>query len=298
MAGRVGTGRRLIGFVAQYPHLRRHLQPVIDELVNRGCEVREGSGDLTLTAARYDAQRVAGPVVLVEHGAGQTYQIDGAVVDAGSSNKSLQPLGNVVLYVGPNQALCDLYRAWLPTAKMVVASPIIEWMRAQSRAPEKVAFAVHWASPLASSVPEAGTSWPESADILKALKPDIAHCHPRIAGRFLRDLNHRQIDTPYVADWDQIWPQLRLLVVDNSSILWEAAAVGIDVAVINPRGWAGRHGLRFGFEGDSLVRVDESNAVEVKTMALPGPLGSPYEKVEGATGLVADAVQSVNVTQR
>lgn len=287
----------MIGYVARYPHLLRHLQPIIVELRSRGVEVAEGKGDITLTAARYDVQQVHGPTVLVEHGAGQTYLINGQPVDAGSTGKVSDIHSHVVLYVGPNRRACQIMREWLPNALLIVASPLVEWMRQQPRNPSTVVFATHWPSPLAASVPDAGTSWPESAYILKALKPDIAHCHPRMVGRFLRDLHHHQIDTLYVDVWDQIWPTARLLVVDNSSILWEAAAVGVDVAVIQPSHWTGRHGLRFGVEADPLIRVSEENATQIRDMtSFPKPAGSPYEQVEGSIRRVADAVQTFNGT--
>lgn len=285
----------VIGYVARYPHLLRHLQPVINELWNRGVEIREGFGDLTLCAARYDAETVLGPVVLVEHGAGQTYQVSGQTVDAGTIGKFSSPLTNVVLYVGPNQRLCDLYRTWLPNALMVVASPIIEWMRTIPRIPKLVTFAVHWPSPLATAVAEAGTSWPSSAWICKELKPDLIHAHPRIQHRIRRDMKQRKLTGSFVEDWDDVWPRTRLLVVDNSSILWEAAAVGIDVALIQPASWIGRHGLRFGIEADPLVRVTVENAQEVRGMMLPKPAGSPYEMIEGAAALVADAIQTLTL---
>lgn len=281
----------MIGFVARYPHLRRHLQPIVDGLIEAGLEVEEGKGDLTLCAARYDVEQCEGPVVLVEHGAGQTYRVSDRIVDAGATGKEAQSYPHVVGYVGPNRELCDLMRTWLPNAVLIVASPLIEAMRRVEREPQWVTFAVHWPSTLASRVPEAGTSWPHSAVIAKVIKPDVIHGHPRIQHRMRRDLKQRRITAPLVEDWNDIWPRTKILVVDNSSILWEAAAVGIDVALIHPAAWTGRHGLRFGWQADPLLRVNESNAAGLREMDLPKPAGSPYEQVEGSIERTVEAVK-------
>lgn len=247
----------------------------------------EGIGsDLTLTAARYDADR-PGRIVLLEHGAGQIYRHARRIVDAGGGGI----LRNVVLYIGPNEATCDVMAQYLPNARMIVASPIVEWMQTRTRRPELVGFATHWPSPLATTVLEAGTTWPDSAGILKALPgPKVAHCHPRGAYRMERDLRRRNIDVPFVDNWDALWPDLRLLVVDNSSILWEAAAVGIDVAVIDGKYWEMRHGLRFGREAAPLFRVNVANAPGILEVDLAAPAGSPYQHVEGATATACDAI--------
>jgi hypothetical protein len=288
----------VIHWLATFPHYLRHLQPILDELEARGHQLGQGVGNVTLTAGRVDAQKAhtARRLILVEHGAGQTYLYKGHRVDAGDAGSD----AHVTLFLAPNGASAEFMAGLLPNAEcVVVGSPALERLALRMDGPrDRVVFAVHWASSLAGKVPEAGTSWPWSIAILKALAksfPVTVTAHPRIAYQVKRGMMRRQIDVSYVESWDELAPQCRVLVCDNSSIIWEADALKIPVVLIQPSGWSDIHGLRFAENGFPRIR-HPAEAISTVETAGPTAAPSPFEIVEGATRLAADAIEAhVNI---
>jgi hypothetical protein len=289
----------VIYWLATFPHYLRHLQPILDELEARGHQLSQGVGDVTLTAGRVDSQKAhtARRLILVEHGAGQTYMYKGRRVDAGDAG----PDGHVTLYLAPNRGTADFTQTLLPNADcVVIGCPALERLSSRMDGPRnKIVFAVHWASSLAGKVREAGTSWPWSAHILRELAkiyPGMvtATGHPRIAYQVKRGLLRRQINVPLVESWDELAPQTRVLVCDNSSIIWEASALRIPVVLIHPADWVdGTHGLRFGVEADRFGRItDWHDAVGSVKAAVPSEGPAIFDVVEGATRLAVDAIEA------
>ena len=286
---------------AQDSHYRRHLAPIVGELETRG-HVRDNQADWVLTAGRLDALRLGRKgksPILVEHGAGQTYMLNGQRVDA----SGVDPDPNVKLYLGPNAGVVDFMRGQLPGAQCeVVGSPALEQLSGQMRpASERglVVFATHWQSGL--PVKEAQTSWPWSLPIAKALHEEYGdrfrmHAHPRIYSRVQSQSNRKRFHPTFADDWDLLAPDTTVLVCDNSTIIWEAATLGIPVVLIDPPAWRdAEHGLRFGDEAARFRRItDPAHAVDTVRRARLVDV-SVFDIVSGATDRAADLiVHSVN----
>ena len=276
-------------------HYKRHLAPIVDELVARG-HVRDNEAEWVLTAGRQDAYRLSRrgrSPILVEHGAGQTYMLNGQRVDA----SGMRPDPGVRLYLGPNAGVVGFMRSQLPEAEcVVVGSPALERLAAMMHDERSlVVFATHWHSGL--NVPEAQTSWPWSLPIARELHEAFGdrfrvHAHPRIYGRVVSQIARARFTPTFEADWDRVAADCRVLVCDNSSIVWEAATVGIGVVLIDPPEWIGEHGLRFGSQADQFQHVTGPGEVvaavgQAETPADPGV----YEIVEGATARAVDVIE-------
>lgn len=287
----------MIHWQARFPHYHRHLDPIISLLGQLGHEIAEGDGPNMLVAGLPDAERTRNTrrLILVEHGAGQTYRYGSKTVDPSGN---LRPVPDVTLYLAPNRRIADHMAVKLPNAeRMVVGSPAVEklyWRRyGYTGRKDRVVFAVHWPSPI--PIPEAGSSWPWSMTILKGLVEEhgqrvLAHAHPRVAYRMKRDLVRYRVDVEFEADWEVCAERARFLVADNSSIIWEAAAVGIPAVLIDPPNWNpdAQHGLRWGSEAASLPRISGRN--DIKGLQPELADGIVYGELDGSTRRAVDAI--------
>ena len=207
-----------------------------------------------LVASASDLNRVGSrPVVFAEHGAGQTYLGVTDPAYAGGVGRE-----RVTLFLCPNQAVADTNLARYPQASVVVVgSPRVEWLSrlrgdgpllspsSGVTPPPTVAVSFHWQCTI---TPEARSAfgWYEPAlpDLCERFHI-LGHGHPRIVTRLAKYWAGWGAET--VTSFDEIVRRADLYVVDNSSTLFEAAAVGIPVVVLNAP-WYRRdveHGLRF-----------------------------------------------------
>lgn len=287
---------RSVGYHATFTHYHRHLDPILDLLPQLGVEITGLQQRTMLVAGVPDIAKVktAERVILLEHGAGQTYRIGNRVYDPQGDRL---PLEAVTLYLATNQRIADHMAPRLPNATIaVVGCPAVErlyWRIQQSRRRRRITFAVHWSSPL--RVPEAGTSWPWSMDILRALIAKygprvLVHAHPRIQHRVKTDLRRARLDVDFEPDWDTAAALTNLLVVDNSSIIWEADAVGIPVALIDPPNWnpEADHGLRWGPEARRLPRITGPDLQGLSDARLAN--AAVFGVLDGSTRKAVDAI--------
>lgn len=230
----------MIGF-ASMPHYRDHLEPVAEVL---GIEiVKRAPRDHShvIVASRLDARRMepikTAQVALIEHGAGQRYHID-----AGGPETKHR---NVTLFLAPSDRVVHQSGHMFPEATLVVCgSPRVEHLSALPRDPQDIALAFHWNSPVA---PESMSAWQHYRTVLPTLSeyPIIGHGHPRYRSKLQNWYKRYGIE--WVGDWAEVVQRIKLLVVDNSSIMWEACALDIPVVVLNAP-WYRRNvdfGLRF-----------------------------------------------------
>lgn len=230
----------MIGY-ASYPHMTDHLTPLGIEVTDR----RPIGQSHVVVASRGDARKLQPQkdcaVAVVEHGAGQRYHMD-----AGGPET---PHPNVTLFLAPSLRVGRQSAHLFPNAEtVVVGSPRVEQLvklRAeallsgmvskgnsiQSR-PPRVVLAFHWNSPVA---PEARSAWPHYQRILPVLQAAgfdvLGHGHPRYRSK-LRPWYERH-SVEWQPDWAECVRQADCLVVDNSSIMWEACALDIPVVVLN-----------------------------------------------------------------
>jgi hypothetical protein len=251
----------VIDAFASADHYLRHLAPIIDALGDDfGTLYRlpgqvdkydttpiliAGAADLDSTSQR--------PVALAEHGAGQMYQ--GLEHRSWAGGLGREKVG---LFLCPRWEIADANRARYPDAQVaVVGCPALdrhESIRFNNPhlGRSVVAFTFHADYPTARHVPELRSAFDhyrsQLPDIVHALQAEgvtvVGHHHPRFTG-----LRHfwRKLGLEVVSDWDALLPRISALVVDNSSVGWEAAALGVPVVWLNAPWYRPdvEHGLRF-----------------------------------------------------
>lgn len=249
-------------------------------------EIEHGS-DPMLVAGLADAQHFAGhrPLVYVEHGAGQTYR--GIETHGSYSGGNHAGLG-IRLYICPSETVADRWRAQGATA-VAVGCPRLDARLSRgtsARVAQCVAFTWHWWLEL---VPETQSAFPwyESAlpDVFSQLRADgvlvIGHAHPRYAGK-LGSWYRTTGGIPWVDRLEDVFDQDPVLVADNTSALYEAAALGHPTVVMNAP-WYRRHvdhGLRFWSH-------------------VPGPqVDGPAELYEAITSVLVDHTTGLDLRER
>ena len=226
------------------PHWRRPLA--------RGREV----GPVVLVAGYQDAlavERIGRRPVLVEHGSGQTYRDS----ERHPSNPGGRRRGEIGLFLCPNEIVAALNaEAYpdIPTA--VVGSPHLdrlERIRRDERIPSTVGSPVlglawHWPCRVSR---ESGWAFPEwGGETLSRLVeawpgPVLGTSHPRSLLHAVRWYEKAGIEV--VPEWGDMVARVDVMSVDNSSVLFEAAALEIPVVLTNASRWRRDvdHGLRF-----------------------------------------------------
>lgn len=196
--------------------------------------------------------------ILMEHGAGQTY--------AGIRNGSYAGgVGRqkVSLFLCPSERVAAANRAAYPNKPAaVIGSPRLDrWItndrprRQQSR--PTVAISFHWDC---RAVPETRSGYPYFAPGLTALAETgwriLGHGHPRAFDRIAEGYLARGIELE--PNFDGVMRVADLYVCDNSSTLFEFAATGRPVVVLNPPEYRRDvvHGVRFWEYADVGVNCD------------------------------------------
>lgn len=266
----------MIDAYASRPHYAAHLQPIWDALPDelRGTFYRptaagewgdrqmskaDNPSGLVLVAGGSDARKFAHrPVILLEHGAGQSYPGDPQGLTT-ASYAGGEGLGHVRLFLCPSEAVCERWRATYPEARAVaVGCPWLDDMPARRAAlhePDAVTVGItwHWDCQL---VPETRSAWDHyryrSAELRDAARASgvrlVASQHPRWSGHSMAPLaTYAPLGVDYTTQHQRFLALPDLVVADNSSALYEAAALGIPTVVMNAP-WYRRevhHGLRF-----------------------------------------------------
>jgi len=250
---------------ASFPHYAEHIRPVWDALpaerrgkflAPRGTTWGERVGthkpEAVIIAGAVDAYRWPKlPLVMVEHGAGQTYYGDKRLASSPSYSGG-DDLDHVVLFLCPNRVVGENWLRRYPSARVaVVGCPKLDRLReVQRERTGVVAVTFHWDCP---TIPETMSAMPHH---LRALRPLgqalgaaggslVGHAHPRGARRY--EGVWAAVGAPYWRDGAEVLAKADVLVADNTSLMYEAAALGIPVVVLNAP-WYRRdveHGLRF-----------------------------------------------------
>ena len=217
------------------------------------------------------------PVCLIEHGAGQSYDSVDTSGYAGGRGRE-----RVSLFLCPNERVAEENQARYPDAQVaVIGCPALDQhygtggnrgVVAQIDAlpehvrrwggfgpsphgpevevevdggPTVVAFAWHWDCNLCPETQPAFAYYrdriPQIADTYKVLGSG----HPRNRDLYQAEYDSMGIETCW--DPDELIRCADLLVVDNSSLLYEAAACGVPILAVDAPGYRSEvdHGLRF-----------------------------------------------------
>ncbi len=276
----------MITYFATQPHFIDHLAPIfaltggeflvkpslVAHAAKRGVEARRvwphetarsvgrGRGPV-VTAAFGDFTNVAGshrPLVLHHHGVGQSF------VDRPHGSYSNGPgRDRAGLILEPNEYAAAHSRAAYPQAQVVGygTAKLDAWpFEVQTGNPDPVvAISFHWDCKVA---PETRSAWPHYGEAaLLALReafPDrvLGHAHPRIFPELWPVYEALGIEP--VADFEEVMRRADVYAIDGVSTLYEFAATGRPVVVLNAP-WFRRdveHGLRFWEYADVGVQVD------------------------------------------
>lgn len=235
-------------------------------------------------------------IVLMEHGAGQSYSSRHRSYPGGQDRTKL------ALVLAPNEQAAERHRKFYrggPPVE-VVGCPKLDFIDGLDPKPcgypPVVAFSTHWDCRVS---PEAGSAWshnrhplvgPAMFDELVRMRDLgmiqlIAHAHPRIADEVRPACTEREV--AFVESFDKVVSLADLYMVDNSSTLFEFAALDRPVIVVDSPRYRPRvdHGLRFWTHADVGVRISKPSEVARAVMLA---LEDPLEVAEQRRRLVAD----------
>lgn len=207
-----------------------------------------------------------GRFVFVEHGIGQSYGARREDIRhasyAGGADRD-----DVELNIVPNETCARRWRAAYPrTPVAVVGCAKLDELPRKSFDPTApvIAITFHWSVGLGISG-YAGTAFGDFLPALPALAarwPVLGHAHPK--DRWPREVgrHYARLGIEQVEDFADICRRADVLVADNTSVLYEFAATGRPVVVMNARHWSRRvsYGLRFwdaAGVGPNADRADE-----------------------------------------
>jgi len=233
-------------------HYARHILPVWDALPESVRCDDPKEADYTIVASWADADRLPSrALVMLEHGAGQTYGGDRSSMRRGFAGAT--GLGHVALFVTPNRQVAEAWKATYRKAKVaVVGCPALDrWLLDPVEpTPGLVAVTFHWDADLVCS--EASSAWfhyraamSEFVDSVRAGGGDVVgHEHPKWEGRLLDEWAALGVRT---VSYDEVMSEASLLAADNTSMLPEFAATGRPVVFLNSPKYRRRvwHGGRF-----------------------------------------------------
>ena len=228
------------------------------ELVVHDDDTLPPGAEIVVASYRDTARARGRPVILCEHGAGQAY-----------SNRHSSYVGgvgreDVVLFVVPNEQAAQHNRRRYPdTPNAVVGCPKLDELLTipHPAGPPTVAISFHWRCAVA---PEAGSALDDYAPHLEALRIGLAaagvdligHGHPLITPEL--EPIYAEAEIEFVGSFVEVVRRAALYAVDNSSTLFEFAALGRPVVVLNSSRYRRhvRHGLRFWTEATVGLNVD------------------------------------------
>lgn len=252
----------IINAYASEPQYTRHVRPILDALPEsvRGMlstEATEVAPGPVIVAAYKDAHRMAArDLIYVEHGAGQTYGGDPA---SGHSRSYPGAQGvafdSVRLFVCPSARVAAAWTRAYPTTPCVVVgdASLDAMVRRLPPAQPDMAVAISFHYDADRVCPEARSALPEYFPHLPAIIGELrswgwtvlGHAHPRAAS--LASSMWAGLGVPYVPDFDEVMALAEVYCVDNSSTLYEAAALGKPTVAMNCAHYRKdiHHGLRF-----------------------------------------------------
>jgi hypothetical protein len=234
--------------------------------ISLGAPPRRQTGPV-LVASWQDSRRVRPrPRVYLEHGSGQAYRGDARSAEHPSYSGSPGHEGTI-LFLCPREEVAARWRRRYPDVPAVaVGCPKLDTVRPRhggnAGAAVEPIVAISFHADLAHVCPEARSTWQHHAAALPKLRDEfklLGHAHPRLSGAMRR--RYRELEIGYEPDFARVLGQAHVYAVDNSSTMFEAAAAGIPVVVLNAP-WYRRHvyhGGRFWDYADLGPTADHSD---------------------------------------
>lgn len=211
-------------------------------------------GSPVLVAANVDYRRVAGRAVYVNHGVGQSWRDrNGRLLPTGVGG----PRPGVLLFLTPGPHATSVTLEANPGANVVETGPakLDPWLGTQALEPDLLVVSTHWDHRV---VPEARTALPLYLPSLKSLGVRVAlHAHPRI--RRWVEPQAAGLGLEFIPTFDEVLARAAVYATDCSSTLFEFAAIGRPVVVLNAPSYrrGHSHGLRFWEAASVGVQVND-----------------------------------------
>jgi hypothetical protein len=168
----------------------------------------------------------------LEHGCGQSYGNRHGSYAGGTDR------GDCSLILVPNEYSAAIWRSAYPDARVrVIGSTRVKYLPEREDGPLTLAVSFHWP---AMVHPYAGTAFGDFHDILPRLAETynvIGHAHPKGDWPQRMERAYRKAGIGFVSDLDEVCRRADLYIADNTSSLFEFAATGRPVVVLNARHW-------------------------------------------------------------
>lgn len=248
--------------------------------------------------------------IFMEHGCGQSY--GGSKRDRVAERHPAHPGGRArdkaAVFLAPNRYAADRDAAAYPKARVeVIGSPRLAALQSiphEPTDPPTVCVSTHWHAQLCR---ESGSAWGAFHDGFADLARSgtyrvIGHAHPRIFRSLVKP--YRAMGIEPVASFEEVLRRASVYVIDNSSSLYEWAALRGPTVVLDAPWWRTdvEHGLRFWDAADVGPRIGDaaglSVAVESALRNDPWPgaeeiLERVFPPVEDPAGRAADIIADV-----
>lgn len=251
--------------------------------------------------------RTGRKIALFEHGAGQSYGNRHPSYIGGTGREK------VSVFIVPSEQAAARTRRYYPTRRVVVAGcpKLDELLELEPPSgPTTVAISFHWRCEV---LPETGSAIDAFALELEPTRRRLeaegirllGHAHPRIYDEARAVFRAAGIET--VKTFAEVVARAHVYAVDNSSTLFEFAALDRPVVVLNaPEYRRGvEHGLRFWTEADVGLQVDDPAELAptiLEAIADPDPVarsrraavGRAYSVRDGSSArIAAEAILSL-----
>lgn len=185
--------------------------------------------------------RTRGPVIYMEHGAGQRY------ADCNSGSYIGGPRDGVIHVLVPGPIALEQHQALSTIPATAIGCPKLDPWHTNPPQPDPglVAITHHWDCYL---VPETRSAFRHFYGAYRRLAADhklLGHAHPRAGLRMARHC--ATIGAEYADHLSTVLDRASILIADNTSAMFEFASLGRPVIALNPP-WYRKdvhHGLRF-----------------------------------------------------
>jgi len=235
-------------------HMEKHgIETVVARHSKAAATAMHGDNPMIVAGYADLVKQRRRPVIFVEHGAGQTYVRDDGTIHGGySGGRNRNKVG---LFLCPNVAVAKRNLQAYPHARAaVVGCPRLddlhEIRRKSDDEQNAVAISFHWDCQV---VPESGSAFTFFAEQIKEFVRwakicgvnVIGHGHPKAWIHLQGWWMDQGVEA--VKDWGEVAARSNTLIVDNSSIMFEAAALGMGVVPLESPSWRKNvsHGTRF-----------------------------------------------------
>lgn len=248
-------GQFVVGSHSQRSRMRaRGIEAVLPRQAGLTARAMQSKGPI-IVASFSDLQKMGKrPAVFVEHGAGQTYVLDDGRIHGGYSGGVGR--SSVGLFICPNRMVMQANRKEYPDASFaVVGSPRLDdlWeARNVSEGPDRETLAIsfHWECRV---VREAGSAFSEFRDAIPPFVRRlqnygidvVGHGHPKAFSDLKPWWQSQGVKVE--AEWEHVVEIADAYMVDNSSTIFEAAALDIPILLMESKRWRREvyHGMRF-----------------------------------------------------